>query len=69
MDGDLLRQALIDRSYILQETDKLKAVGIEDPKFGQDNSEMANEGENLMSDFIISYLRVAFPRLPEEGIW
>nr|XP_018916394.1 PREDICTED: 39S ribosomal protein L44, mitochondrial [Bemisia tabaci] len=68
LDGDLLRQALIDRSYILQETDKLKAVGIEDPKFGQDNSEMANEGENLMSDFIISYLRVAFPRLPEEGI-
>lgn len=68
-DDRLLRRALTQRSYIVMEEEKQKAVGIEEPKLAlQDNSEFSEQGENLMKHYIQRYLRTALPRLPEEGI-
>lgn len=64
-----LQQAFVDRSYIVQEEMKQKAVGVEDPVLNlQDNSNLAKKGEELMAEFIISYLNLSLPKLPRDGI-
>ncbi|KAJ9600027.1 hypothetical protein L9F63_009691 [Diploptera punctata] len=66
---DLLQRAFTHRSYIFQEEMKQKEVGIEDPQLGlQDNNELAEIGEKLMSRFLKQHLRSGLPRFPEEGI-
>lgn len=68
-DDSLLRRALTQRSYIIMEEEKQKAVGIENPKLElEDNSEFSEQGEKFMKNYIQRYLRTVLPRFPEEGI-
>jgi large subunit ribosomal protein L44 len=48
---------------------KQRAVGIEEPVLNlQDNSSLAAKGEELMTEFIISFLNLSLPTIPREGI-
>lgn len=65
----ILLQAFVDRSYIVQEEMKQKAVGVENPVLNiEDNSSLAKKGEELMTEFIISYLNISLPKFPRDGI-
>lgn len=65
----ILLQAFVDRSYIVQEEMKQKAVGVESPSLDiQDNASLAKKGEELMTEFIISYLNISLPKFPRDGI-
>lgn len=65
---ETLTRAFIDRSYVVQEEMKQKAVGIENPVLVQDNSDLVKKGEELMTEFIISYLNISLPTFPRDGI-
>jgi len=68
-DKDLLQQAFVQRSYIVAEEENQKKLGIEEPNISlNDNTEFAQIGESLISDYIRRYLRTVYPRFPEEGI-
>ena len=57
-DDKLLKRALTQRSYIVMEEEKQRAVGIEDPKLAlEDNSEFSEQGEKFMKNYIQRYLR------------
>lgn len=48
---------------------KQKAVGIEDPVLNlQDNSSLAKKGEELITEFVIAYLKLSLPKFPRDGI-
>ena len=65
----LLQQAFVDRSYIVQEEMKQKAVGIENPVLQlEDNTRLIQKGEELMTEFIITFLNLSLPKFPREGI-
>jgi large subunit ribosomal protein L44 len=65
----LLQQAFVDRSYIVQEEMKQRAVGIEDPVLQlTDNSSLIQKGDELMTEFIITYLNLSLPKFPRAGI-
>lgn len=65
----LLQQAFVDRSYIVQEEMKQRAVGIENPELQlTDNSNLVQKGEDLLTEFIITYLNISLPKFPREGI-
>lgn len=68
-NDSLLRRALTQRSYLIMEEEKQKAVGIEEPKLKlEDNEEFSEQGEKFMKNYIQRYLRTTLPRFPEEGI-
>lgn len=68
-DVKILQDAFVDRSYIVQEEMKQKAVGIENPVLHlNDNRMLAEKGEKIMKDFIVAYLSRALPKYPSEGI-
>lgn len=65
----LLQQAFVDRSYIVQEEMKQRAVGIETPVLQlTDNSSLAKKGEELITEFVVSFLNISLPKYPREGI-
>lgn len=65
----LLQQAFVDRSYIIQEEMKQKSVGIENPELHlQDNAKLIQKGDEMMTEFIITYLNLSLPKLPRDGI-
>lgn len=65
----LLHQAFVDRSYIIQEEMKQRAVGIETPTIQlTDNSSLAKKGDELITEFVITYLNLSLPKYPREGI-
>lgn len=65
----LLQQAFVDRSYIVQEEMKQRAVGIEEPVLQlTDNSNLVQKGDELMTEYIITYLNLSLPKFPREGI-
>lgn len=65
----LLQQAFVCRSYIVQEEMKQKAVGIENPVLQlEDNMRLVKKGEELITEFVITYLNLSLPKLPREGI-
>lgn len=65
----LLQQAFVDRSYIVQEEMKQRAVGIENPVLHlNDNSRLIQKGEELMTELIITYLNLSLPKFPRDGI-
>jgi len=69
-DSDLLLQAFTFRSYIVQEEEKQKAVGIEKPELDiQDNTAMVDDGQRLTEKIIKAYLCQALPCVPEECIY
>jgi large subunit ribosomal protein L44 len=66
---EVLQQAFVERSYIVMEEEKQKKVGIENPKIIlNDNVEFAKKGELLVANYVKRYLRVVYPKFPEEGI-
>ncbi|XP_034945036.1 39S ribosomal protein L44, mitochondrial [Chelonus insularis] len=68
-DTDLLIQALTHRSYVIQEEQKQKQLGIEDPDLKMpDNKDLIKRGKTLTSKIIQLYLSSALPRAPEECI-
>ncbi|CAG9805052.1 unnamed protein product [Chironomus riparius] len=65
----LLQQAFVDRSYIVQEEMKQRSVGVENPSLNlSDNSALAKKGEELITEFVISFLNLSLPKFPRDGI-
>ena len=65
----LLQQAFIDRSYIVQEEIKQRSVGIEEPVLQlTDNTKLVKKGEELLTEFIVTYLNLSLPKYPRDGI-
>lgn len=65
----LLQQAFLDRSYIVQEEMRQRAVGIENPSLNvKDNSSLTKKGDELITEFVISFLNLSLPKFPREGI-
>jgi large subunit ribosomal protein L44 len=53
----------------VQEEMKQRNVGIENPVVElSDNTKLAKKGEELMTEFIISFLNISLPKFPREGI-
>ncbi|KAG7197972.1 hypothetical protein KM043_016204 [Ampulex compressa] len=68
-DNNKLEQALTNKSYILQEKQRQKDMGIEDPVIDiEHNESFALQGETLTSNVITKYLTKSLPRMPEAGI-
>lgn len=64
-----LEQAFTFRSYIIQEEQRQKEMGIEDPKLDvQDNTELIIKGEKLTSEIVQNYLTQVLPLAPESVI-
>ncbi|XP_071790207.1 large ribosomal subunit protein mL44-like [Asterias amurensis] len=66
-----LRVALTDRSYLEMEEARREEMGLtgDSAKLEMsDNKELAQTGLVFISDYIKSYLRHVYPRLPEDGI-
>ena len=65
----LLQQAFVDRSYIVQEEMRQRSVGVENPSLNlSDNSALAKKGEELITEFVISFLNLSLPKFPRDGI-
>lgn len=48
---------------------KQRAVGIESPVLQlEDNSRLVKKGEELMTEFIVTYLNMSLPKFPRDGI-
>ncbi|XP_045172029.2 39S ribosomal protein L44, mitochondrial-like [Mercenaria mercenaria] len=67
-DEKLLKQAFVQSSYVEQEIEKQKDLGLDVEVDIEDNFELAQKGHLLASRFIKAYLRYSFPQLFEEGI-
>lgn len=68
-DEDLLRQALTEQSYLLKLIEEQKKVDIEEEGTEEPhNRDMVIQGNELINNFVVRYLRRALPRFPEEGI-
>lgn len=68
-NNDLLLKAFTERSYIINEEERQKSVGIEKPTLIlTDNKELVAKGSDFIDDIVKRYLRTVLPRLPEEGI-
>lgn len=68
-DANILRNAFVDRSYIVQEEMRQRAVGIENPELQiSDNSKLIVKGDKIMKEYITSYLTHSLPKFPQEGI-
>jgi large subunit ribosomal protein L44 len=68
-DVKILQNAFVDRSYIVQEEMKQRAVGIENPILHiTDNRKLIEKGEKILKDFINAFLTNSLPKYPSEGI-
>lgn len=68
-DIELLDQAFTHRSYIIREEEEQKKVGIEDPHLDLlDNRELIDEGKQIVSVVVESYLSNVLPLAPKECI-
>lgn len=66
---DKLEQAFTHRSYVIQEEQRQREIGIEEPKLDiQDNADLIMKGEKLTSEIVQNYLTQALPRVPENII-
>lgn len=66
---ELLQEAFTLRSYIIQEEQKQQEVGIESPVTNlNDNSELARDGNDLLSNYVEMFISSQLPRLPKVGI-
>lgn len=64
-----LEQAFTHRSYIIQEEQKQRQMGIEEPKLDiNDNRDFIMKGEKLTSEYVQNYLAQALPQAPEDVI-
>lgn len=64
-----LNQAFIHKSYILQELETQKEMGITDPKLDiEDNEEFIKEGKEITSQVIKTFLEKELSNLPQSGV-
>jgi large subunit ribosomal protein L44 len=67
--SNLLQQALTHRSFIIQEEIKQREVGIENPVVNlSDNGTLIEKGEELISEYVIAFLKLSLKKLPKDGI-
>lgn len=68
-DTEKLEQAFTHRSYIIQEEQKQKEMGIEDYQLDlQDNTDLIMKGDKLTSEIVQNYLAQALPHAFEDVI-
>lgn len=68
-DDGLLRKALTDASYIKQEIQRQKELGVSSPALDMSsNEDLADAGAKIITDYSMKFLRAALPLFPEEGI-
>lgn len=66
---ELLQEAFTLRSYIIQEEQKQQEVGIESPVTNlNDNSTLARDGTDLISNYVDMFISSQLPRLPRIGV-
>ncbi|XP_022195946.2 39S ribosomal protein L44, mitochondrial-like [Nilaparvata lugens] len=65
---DVLRAAVTTKEFVLSEMDQQKAVGIEVDTQINDNSKMIEEGNEIIHNYALNFIRSAFPKFPEEGV-
>lgn len=64
-----LEQAFTHRSYIVQEEQRQREIGIEDPKLDIiDNTDLIMKGDKLVSEIVQSYLTQSLPQAPGDVI-
>ncbi|CAH1267977.1 MRPL44 [Branchiostoma lanceolatum] len=66
-----LRAAFTDRSYVEQEEERRRDLGLpqEDVKLDmQDNTQLAEQGWEVTTNYIHRFLKAEFPLLPDEGV-
>ncbi|ESO98157.1 hypothetical protein LOTGIDRAFT_239065 [Lottia gigantea] len=71
LNDDILKKVFLHRSYIEREKKKIQELGIAVGTSGLDvdhNEQLAKSGEQLASNYVLIYLRNAFPNYFEEGI-
>ncbi|XP_011641219.1 39S ribosomal protein L44, mitochondrial [Pogonomyrmex barbatus] len=68
-DTEKLEQAFTHRSYIIQEEQRMKEMGIEDPVLNiHDNTELVRKGEKLTAEIVQNYLMQVLPHASENVI-
>lgn len=68
-DLTLLGRAFIQRSYVLQEKQRLEQLGTDTSDLTMaDNTELAEKGRKLAHQYVEAYLRYHLPRYPDEAI-
>lgn len=66
---ETLEQAFTHRSYLIQEEQRQKEMGLEDPVLTiQENTELIRKGEKLTSEIVQVYLAQALPHASEDVI-
>jgi len=66
-DDLLLRRALTDPSFVLKRTAKQEELGLGRDFEARHNQELSLAGEEIISKFVVTYIRTHFPNFPEEG--
>ncbi|KAK2710474.1 hypothetical protein QYM36_011862 [Artemia franciscana] len=62
-DQELLKRAFTHKSYIQQELEQRKSLGIEDSSLAlEDNEEFIKKGDRIVSDTVVKYIKNALPR-------
>ncbi|KAL6257168.1 hypothetical protein P5V15_012099 [Pogonomyrmex californicus] len=68
-DTEKLEQAFTHRSYIIQEEQRMKEMGIEDSVLNiHDNTELVRKGEKLTAEIVQNYLMQVLPHASENVI-
>ena len=69
IDDSLLRQALTEKSYVAQEKERQKEVGLDAESMEvKANDYLAMEGMSFLQKTIQSILKYEYPLLPQAGI-
>ncbi|TRY71079.1 hypothetical protein TCAL_01170 [Tigriopus californicus] len=69
-DDSKIREAFVDQSHVEMEAERHRALemGSEDEFAITSNDRLAEVGSTFLSETLESYVRVAFPFWPEEGV-
>lgn len=66
---DLLRQAFLQRSYVIEEELRMEKLGVEKTDVNLlDNRELAEKGLALAKKYVTAYLKYHLPKYPNEGV-
>lgn len=67
-DSDSLKRALVDTSFVVQQEEERRNVGLDADLELRDNSEMSAKGDELMKAYIDQYLTVTLNKVPRKYI-